>query len=157
LKSNDPWDHPLITPNYLQSPDDVAKLVRGSRFCLKIARAEPVASSIDWDYKGTEVAKLDMATDKKTDKELEEIVRERTETLYHPVSTCRMAPLEQGGVLDSQLRVYGIQGLRVCDASIFPSIISGHTAGACFAVAERLSTILKKEYGSTSLEHRTRM
>lgn len=54
-------------------------------------------------------------------------MRERVETLYHPTSTCRMAPLEEGGVVDAKLRVYGVSGLRVCDASIFPEIISGHT------------------------------
>lgn len=63
----------------------------------------------------------------KTDQELEEVVRERVETLYHPTSTCRMASLQDGGVVDSKLRVHGIRGLRVCDASVFPSIVSGHT------------------------------
>jgi len=65
----------------------------------------------------------------KTDAEMAAIVRERVETVYHPTSTCRMAPLEDGGVVDSQLRVYGISNLRICDASIFPSIVSGHTVG----------------------------
>jgi len=70
---------------------------------------------------------LDHQLHLKSDKELEEVVRERLETLYHPASTCRMAPLEDGGVVDAKLRVYGVQGLRVCDASIFPEIVSGHT------------------------------
>lgn len=65
--------------------------------------------------------------DEKTDAELEAIVRDRVETLYHPTSTCRMAPLADGGVVDSKLRIYGVKGLRVCDASIFPQIVSGHT------------------------------
>lgn len=59
----------------------MAKLVRGSRFVLKVARTEPVASRIDWDYKGKDAGTLDMLTDQKTDEELEEIVRERLETL----------------------------------------------------------------------------
>ncbi|KIK66582.1 hypothetical protein GYMLUDRAFT_157308 [Collybiopsis luxurians FD-317 M1] len=157
LKSKNPWDHPAISPNYLQSQDDVAKLIRGGRLCLKIARTEPLASRIDWEYKGKDAATLDMSTDKKTDEELEEMVRHRLETLYHPTSSCRMAPLEQGGVLDSKLRVYGIKGLRLCDASVFPNIVSGHTAGACFAVGERLAGMLKDEYGFNSVEFKSRL
>jgi choline dehydrogenase len=53
-------------------------------------------------------------------------VRERVDTLYHPASTCRMAPLEEGGVVDAKLKVYGVDGLRVCDASVFPWLVSGH-------------------------------
>jgi choline dehydrogenase len=49
------------------------------------------------------------------------------ETLYHPASTCRMAPLENDGVVDSHQRVYGVSNLRVCDASTFPTLVSGHT------------------------------
>lgn len=107
---------------------------------------------------------MDQDLHKKTDEELVEVVKERCETLYHPTSSCRMAPLEQGGALDSQLRVYGVRNLRVCDASVFPKIVSGHTvslaetsfvrvvlidsfkAGAVFAVAERLADLLKAEY-----------
>jgi choline dehydrogenase len=63
----------------------------------------------------------------KSDVELAQIVRQRVETLYHPACSCRMAPLKDGGVVDSQFRVYGISNLRVCDASTFPSIVSGHT------------------------------
>jgi len=59
-----------------------------------------------------------------------------------------MAPLEDNGVVDSKLRVYGISGLRVCDASIFPKIVAGHTSGACLAAAEKLADELKKEYGN---------
>jgi choline dehydrogenase len=63
----------------------------------------------------------------KSDEELEKVVRERLETLYHPACTCRMAPQAAKGVVDSHLRVYGVAGLRICDASAFPIIVSGHT------------------------------
>jgi len=59
--------------------------------------------------------------------ELRAYVRSHLETLYHPTSTARMAPLSDGGVVDPRLRVYGVQGLRVVDASVFPTITSGHT------------------------------
>jgi len=70
---------------------------------------------------------LDHGSHLKSDEELIKLIKERVETIYHPTSTCRMAPHEQEGVVDTQLRVYGIDGLRVCDASIFPTMPSGHT------------------------------
>jgi choline dehydrogenase len=70
---------------------------------------------------------LDYNLHKADDATLERIVRERLDTIYHPTSTARMGTRESGGVVDAELRVHGVQGLRVCDASIFPSIISGHT------------------------------
>ncbi|KAJ6507876.1 hypothetical protein C8R47DRAFT_1236603 [Mycena vitilis] len=143
LTSTDPWALPRVNPNYLQSPDDLEKLLRGFRLIAKIARAKALDAYLDHSDTNPE---LDHAAHLKTDDELRDLVRERVETIYHPTSTCRMAPAEQDGVVDAQLRVYGIQGLRVCDASIFPWIISGHTAGACYAIAEKLADDLKSEF-----------
>lgn len=98
--------------------------MRGVKLCLKISKTEPLASILDVNAQHPD---LDPSLQSKSDAELEKLVRERVETLYHPVSTCRMAPLAENGVVDSKLRVYGIRGLRVCDASVFPSIVSGHT------------------------------
>ncbi|PBK75735.1 alcohol oxidase [Armillaria solidipes] len=141
LKSLSPFDGPVIDPRYLESEADVKKLVRGFKLCLKISETEPLAALLD---QNCEDAELDHHQRTKNDAEIEEMIRSRVETLYHPTSTCRMAPLKEGGVVDVSFCVYGIQGLRVCDASIFPSIISGHTAGATFAVAEKLSDIMKR-------------
>ncbi|KAJ7227424.1 hypothetical protein GGX14DRAFT_489050 [Mycena pura] len=145
LKSADPWALPTINPNYFQKPDDLEKLFRGFRLILKIAHAKAMDVYVDHSDTSPE---LDHATHLKTDDELREIVRERVETVYHPTSTCRMAPKDQGGVVDSRLRVYGIDGLRICDASIFPWIISGHTAGGCYAIAEKLADEMKAEFGA---------
>ncbi|KAG5635722.1 hypothetical protein H0H81_010300 [Sphagnurus paluster] len=151
-----------MSSSYLKAPEDAAKLMRGVRLLLKIAQTEPLASYLDKDFKR---ADLDHETHLKSDEELLEMVKERVETVYHPASTCRMAPLEQNGVVDSQLRVYGIKGLRVCDTSVYPWIISGHTvrwsdsyiifsrlisfkAGACYAIAEKLADDLKKSIRS---------
>ncbi|CAA7266836.1 unnamed protein product [Cyclocybe aegerita] len=145
LNSLNPFAHPSVNPNYLSTHEDVAKLVRSVRLGLRITQQEPVRSHLDQNCTRPD---LDHQLHLKSDKEIEALVRERVETAYHPTSTCRMAPLEQGGVVDSNLRVYGVQGLRVCDASVFPSIISGHTAGACFAVAEKLADDIKAEYAA---------
>ncbi|KAK7032251.1 hypothetical protein VNI00_013209 [Paramarasmius palmivorus] len=147
LRSSSPWDHPVMDPKYLENQDDVEKLIRGGRFCLNLSQAEPIASRIDRNDFGKG---LDGQTHLKTDNELEEIVRDRVETLYHPTSTCRMAPLSDNGVVDSRLRVYGIKGLRVCDASIYPTIVSGHTAGAALAVGERGADIIKADLNTVN-------
>lgn len=145
LKSNDPWQQPSVNPNYLQNPEDMWKLVRGVRALLKIAHTEPLARYLDHTNARDD---LDHRLHLKSDAEIAELVKDRLETVYHPTSTCRMAPREEGGVVDAKLKVYGIHGLRVCDASIFPSIISGHTAGGCFAIAEKLADDMKAEYMS---------
>ncbi|KAF8071847.1 hypothetical protein FPV67DRAFT_1411773 [Lyophyllum atratum] len=141
LKSSNPWDLPIVNPNYLEAPEDIAKLLRGVKLLLKVAQTEPLAAYLDQDFKRED---LDHGTHLKTDEELLEMIKERVETVYHPASTCRMAPLEQNGVVDSELRVYGIDGLRVCDTSVFPWIVSGHTTGACYAVAEKLADMIKQ-------------
>ncbi|KAK7033396.1 hypothetical protein R3P38DRAFT_3504318 [Favolaschia claudopus] len=130
-------------------PHDLEKLLRGFRLIIKIAHAKAMDAYLDHSNMNPE---LDHAIHRKTDDELRDIIRERVETVYHPTSTCRMAPEDQNGVVDSRLRVYGIQGLRVCDASVFPWIISGHTAGGCFAIAEKFADDLKAELG---LEYKT--
>jgi choline dehydrogenase len=106
------------------------------RLCHQIAQQEPINSLLDH---ASDRPDFDHRLHFKSDAELEEIVRERVETVYHPTSSCRMAPLDQGGVVDSELKVYGIDGLRVCDASIFPSIISGHTVRCFFSSSLELS------------------
>ncbi|KAG6862505.1 hypothetical protein C0995_000053 [Termitomyces sp. Mi166 len=130
---------------YLAEPEDVKKLVRGVRLLFKISKAEPLASRVD--HTNTDPM-LDSGLLEKSDEELAEVIKERLTTLYHPAGTCRMAPRQDGGVVDSELRVYGVQGLRVCDASVYPIIVSGHTAGAVYAMAEKLSDMLKSQYGS---------
>ena len=94
------------------------------KLCLRIAQTDPLVSLVDEKETSSE---LDHALHASDPANIEQEVRKRTETLYHPTSTARMAPLEEGGVVDPYLRVYGIDGLRVVDASIFPTIIAGHT------------------------------
>ncbi|KAF8150870.1 choline dehydrogenase [Crassisporium funariophilum] len=145
LDSTNPFAHPIVNPNYLSTREDLMKLVRSVRLLLKISQQEPIKSHLD--HTSTR-ADLDHQLHLKSNAQLEELVRERVETIYHPTSTCRMAKQEEGGVVDKSLRVYGIEGLRVCDASIFPSIVSGHTAGACYATAEKLADQIREEFAS---------
>ena len=114
----------ILLFSYLSSPEDTAKLLRGVRLLLKIAQTQPLSAVLDGDSKRKD---LDHQLHLKSDEEIIELIKERVATVYHPASSCRMAPSSEQGVVDSKLRVYGIRGLRVCDASIFPWVVSGHT------------------------------
>ena len=95
-------------------------LVKGIKALLRILQAEPMASNVV-DMAGDDDPTLDHHLYKATTAEIEEFVRRRVNTMFHPTSTARMARKEDGGVVDEELKVYGVQGLRVVDASIFPT------------------------------------
>lgn len=100
-------------------------LVRTARLLAKVAHTQPLASMLD--PAGAADTALDHAFHELDDVAVAEAVRGKAETLYHPACTARMAPKEEGGVVDPFLRVHGIPNLRVVDASVFPTIVSGHT------------------------------
>ncbi|KAI6123546.1 hypothetical protein EDD16DRAFT_1701631 [Pisolithus croceorrhizus] len=144
LKSADPWEDPLIDPNYLSTQHDVDVLVRGVRLGYKIAHTPPFSDLTD---SANDDPNLDHHFGRLSDDELRQIVRSRADTLFHPVGTCAMGREDTAGsVLDSQMRVRRVSGLRVCDASILPKLVSGHTTGVVIAAAEKLADIIKAEY-----------
>ncbi|KAI0648961.1 GMC oxidoreductase [Trametes meyenii] len=145
LKSSDPHEHPIIDPQYLSTEHDVGVLVRAARLLARIATTEPLASMLDPAADAD--AELDHALHALDDAAVAEQVRHKAETLYHPACTARMAPLADGGVVDPFLRVHGIPNLRVADASVFPTIVSGHTAAPTLAIAEKAADMIKESLG----------
>ena len=95
-------------------------LVKGIKALLRVTQAEPLASEVV-DRFGDDDPTLDHHLYKATTVEIEDFVRQRVNTLSHPTCTSRMARREDGGVVDEELKVYGVRGLRVVDASIFPT------------------------------------
>jgi choline dehydrogenase len=130
LRSADPADPPRIDPGYLSDPEgtDLRALVAGLRIAQRI-----LASAALRRYSGDAISPPTPAT---TDAALESFVRERAETLYHPVGTCRMGT-DADAVVDPELRVHGVRGLRVVDASVMPRIIRGHTHAPTVMIAEK--------------------
>ncbi|KAK7690471.1 hypothetical protein QCA50_005569 [Cerrena zonata] len=141
LKSTNPQDSPIIDPKYFSDPNDVKTLVRTGRLVQNLIATEPLASLMD--HTMDDAPHLHHKLHAMTDEELAKLVVERAETLYHPCCTARMAPLEDGGVIDPKLRVHGISNLRVADASAFPTIVSGHTAAPVIAIAEKAADLIK--------------
>jgi choline dehydrogenase len=130
LRSSDPLDKPALLVNALADPDDVAAVVRGVRIGREIAAAEPLASAC-----GRE---LFPGSGKQSDEELADDLRRRVELLYHPVGTCAM-----GAVVDSELRVDGVEALRVADASVMPRVPSGNTNAPSIVIGEKAADLLR--------------
>lgn len=134
LASPDPLAAPLIDPQFLSHPDDVVRLVRGVQRLREIL-LQPALAQLG----GQEQPDL---VQQHTEAELEHWVRAHADTIYHPVGSCRMGVGAQD-VVDSQLRVHGVQGLRVVDASVMPRITSGNTQAPTVMLAERAAALLR--------------
>ena len=134
LASSDPSAKPRIITNSLSAPEDVASLVAGVRLAREISAAGPLASACGQEiFPGSGV---------ESDLEIEADLRRRVELIYHPVGTCRMGN-DDLAVVDPQLRVRGIEGLRVVDASIMPVIPGGNTHAPTVMVAERGADLIR--------------
>jgi len=133
LRSADPFDDPRIDPRYLTAERDVEMMIESVRRARKIARADPLD-----DFRGEE---LRPGPDVQTDEEILEFARETASTTHHPVGTCKMGD-DDAAVVDDRLRVHGVPGLRVVDASIMPRIVSGNTNAATLAIAEKAADLI---------------
>ena len=134
LRSPDPSDKPKLVGNHLSDPEDMAALVAAFRKLCEIADTEPLSS-----VRGRPLVPADEV---ESDEEIEAFLRRETELLYHPVGTCRMGS-DDHAVVDPQLRVRGIQGLRVADASVMPVITGGNTNAPAIMIGERAAELIR--------------
>ena len=130
IKSPDPLQAPAMMPNYLSDERDCEVAVGG----IKVARRICDSCVIDEYVPGRQF---------QTDAELLEAARDYSQTIYHPTSTCKMG-VDADAVVDPQLRVHGLDGLRVVDASIMPEIVSGNTNAATIMIAEKAADLLEQ-------------
>jgi len=134
LASKDPMTRPLIDPDFLSHRDDMDRMVRGFKLMRNILKQPALAK-----FEGRELAATASA---QTDEQIEQVIRDHADTIYHPVGTCRMGNTDTD-VVDAQLRVHGIQGLRVIDASIMPRVVSGNTNAPVMMIAEKAADMIK--------------
>ena len=134
LASRDAADLPLVDPNFLGHPDDLPRLVCGVRRMRAILSQPALA--------GYGAQESPASASAQSDGQIEQFIRQYADTIYHPVGSCRMGPGAMD-VVDAQLRVHGMQGLRVVDASVMPRIVSGNTNAPTIMVAEKAVDLLR--------------
>lgn len=137
LRSSDPQDAPLIQMNYLQSETDVQKLVEG----IKVLRQ--IFETIPFDQ--FRLKELAPGLDVQSDEAIAAYIREACDTLSHPVGTCKMGT-DPMAVVDPELRVHGIDGLRVVDASIMPTLTTGNTNAPTIMIGEKAADLIKASW-----------
>lgn len=135
LAGNDPFAAPLIDPNYLSDPDDLGVMIKGVKLVHRLLKAPALEP-----YRKQELYTADV----KTDADWERHIRERADTIYHPVGTCKMGR-DSMAVVDPHLRVHGFEGLRVVDASVMPTLIGGNTNAPTIMIAERAADWIKSQ------------
>ncbi|KAH7339723.1 hypothetical protein B0J17DRAFT_656531 [Rhizoctonia solani] len=131
--SSDALAKPNIDPRYMSAPSDVELLAAAVRFIVRLSKAGPMDSCVIGETMGAQ----------STDEDVKEYVKNKFEPVYHPIGTCSMLPREDGGVVDSQLKVYGTANLRIVDASVIPIHLSCHIQSTIYAIAEKASDIIK--------------
>ncbi|HUI33948.1 MAG TPA: choline dehydrogenase [Stellaceae bacterium] len=135
LKSADPADPPAMIPNYLTDPVDQQTIVAGLKLCRRILAQPALARFIAEEFQPGPAIQ--------SDAELLGYARQRGGTVYHPTSTCKMG-IDAMAVVDPELRVVGVEGLRVADASVMPTVISGNTNAATIMIGEKLADLLRQ-------------
>src|SRR5262249_13745920 len=135
LKSADPADPTAVYPNYLATETDQRTIVAGLKFCRRLLASPHLKRFVESEFQpGTAV---------ESNEQLLDYARRRGGTVYHPTSTCKMGndPL---AVVDAELRVHGVGGLRVADASIMPTVVSGNTNAATIMIGEKLADMVRQ-------------
>jgi choline dehydrogenase-like flavoprotein len=136
LASADATAAPQIDPAFLSDTDDVQRLVRGFKLMRNVLQQPALA--------GLGGREQEDSAQAQTDAQIEQFIRSRADTIYHPVGTCRMGP-GPDDVVDARLRVHGVQGLRVVDAAIMPRITSGNTNAPVIMIAEKAADMIRED------------
>jgi len=137
IASNDPAKAPLIQPNYLSTERDIAEVLQGSRLVRRIASAPSFADITDTEISPS--ARVE------SDADMLAYFRANSGSIYHPCGTCAMGPEASTSVVDARLRVHGVAGLRIVDASIFPTITAGNINAPTMMVAEKGAAMILED------------
>ncbi|KAL6897435.1 hypothetical protein GGI43DRAFT_385302 [Trichoderma evansii] len=148
IKTSDPNDLPTVDPNYFADPLGFEMMVDTVIFMQTIAETSPFADFISDRENGhgkkfMPVFGIEQRLDRQR---AEKLVQESAISSWHPIGTCAMLPKEDGGVVDPRLRVYGIENLRVVDASIMPLHVRGNICSSVYAIAEKAADLIKEDW-----------
>ena len=134
IRSADPYAQPAIRFNFMGERIDQETMIASVKMAREIADQAPLEK-----IRGVEFVP---GADVSTDDEIEHWIRSTSETAYHPIGTCRMGPDPRRDVVDARLRVHGLDGLRIADASIFPTLTSGNTNAPAIMVGEKAADLI---------------
>jgi choline dehydrogenase-like flavoprotein len=137
LSGPDPAAVPRIDPNFLAEPGDMERLMRGFKLMRGIL-SQPALARF-----GAE--ELPASAGARNDAQIEEFIRNHADTIYHPAGTCRMGPDPRSDVVDARLRVHGLRGLRVVDASIMPTLVGANTNAPTIMIAEKAADMIQAD------------
>ena len=136
LASADPLAAPAIDPNFLGETEDLESMVAGFKMTRRLLEAPTLRK----------LQKADMFTNGiASDEDIRKVLRARVDTVYHPVGTCKMGVNDASAVVDPGLKVYGLEGLRVVDASIMPTLIGGNTNAPTIMIGEKAADTIRAE------------
>lgn len=125
----------MIDPNFYGEESDLEEMVKGFKLTQKLMQSDAFKSMIKEDLFTATV---------KTDEDIRQVLRDRSDTVYHPVGSCKMG-VDDMAVVDPRLRVYGIQNLRVVDASIMPKVVNGNTNAPAIMIAEKAVEMINQD------------
>lgn len=138
LRSNSPYDAPHIDANYLDDEEDLEVMIKGVRIARKIFKTGVFAEAL-----GTE---FETSRGRESEEDIADFVRSTAETMYHPVGTCKMGH-DPMAVVDHELRVHGVNRLRVVDASVMPTLVAGNTNAPTIMIAEKAADMIRINRG----------
>jgi choline dehydrogenase-like flavoprotein len=136
LQSADPLAPPAIDPNFLGEDSDLETMVAGFKMTKRLLDA-PALKALQTSDVLTEGIK--------SDDDIRKVLRQNVDTVYHPVGTCKMGVNDSSAVVDPKLRVHGLEGLRIVDASIMPTLIGGNTNAPTIMIGEKAAEMIKAE------------
>jgi choline dehydrogenase len=136
IKSKDPFEAPALQPNYLSTEFDQRTALEGVKFARRLAQTHALTDLIGDEYRPGDATS--------SDEDLLDFVRNYGATIFHPVGTCRMGS-DRHAVVDTRLRVHGVGGLRVVDASIMPTLVSGNTHAPVVMIAEKAADMILED------------
>ncbi|KAH9887621.1 GMC oxidoreductase [Cubamyces lactineus] len=138
ISSSDPFTPPVIDPQYLSHSADLTILREGLKLARKIGNTAPLSNYLD--------SEVTPGSSVQSDDDWEQWLATQIGTEYHPSCSCAMLPLEQGGVVDADLKVYGLANVRIADASVFPTEFSAHLQAPVYGLAEQAARIIRATY-----------
>jgi choline dehydrogenase-like flavoprotein len=133
LAKPDPMAAPLINPRFLEHPDDMEVMLKGFKLTRKLMDAPALANARSSDYQTANVH---------TDDEIRAVIRQTADTVYHPIGTCKMGT-DNMAVVDPALKVIGLDGLRIVDASVMPTLLGGNTNAPTMMIGEKAADMIK--------------